>query len=400
MKIRLASIILIMAVIVIPLFVACAKQAAPEEVETKGEIVVGLIDDLSGPLAGLATGYKDGIVDSVRYINEDQGGISGHQLRLVIIDYKLDSTLATSGWGRLKSDGAAVVLSSTGGAATVLHELPNKDRISFVTWTGTMEQLFPKEPSFYFGCTPATIGQFESAFKVMQKEWTDEGKSGTPKIGLDFISVGNYPKIWNKAAQMAASELGWETLATFTSIAPVDVTTQVLQMKEFGADFMFIASTEQATIAWFKDMERQNFSPVVYGGSGLASTELWNALGETVAGATAWQVVAQWIETDVPGVKLMHELNERWHPDVIAVDQAGYENLDGDAVRVALETINDYDPMQMGIGYTWTPTDHQGLHGCKWYRWTTDGTLEPVTDWDIWEPLPEEQRTDSWWLKD
>jgi branched-chain amino acid transport system substrate-binding protein len=420
MKIRLASIILIIVVIGIPLFAACAKQAAPEEVETKGEIVVGLIDDLSGPLAGLATGYKDGIVDAVRYINEDKGGIAGHQLRLVIIDYKLDSTLATAGWARLKGDGASVVLSSTGGAASVLHPLPDKDRIAFVTWAGTMGQIFPREPSFYFGCSPVTVGQFESGFKLMQQEWTDKGKSGTPRIGLDFISIGNYGKIWNKAAQMAANKLGWETMATFTSLAPVDVTTQVLKMKDFGADFMFIASTEQATIAWFKDLERQNFRPVVYGGSGLASGELWNALGETIAGATAWQVVAQWTETDVPGVQLMHELNERWHPDVTwrpghysrgfadfravaegvrrAVDEAGYENLDGDAVRGALETIKDYDPMEMGLGYSWTPTDHQGLHGCRWYRWTKDGTLVPVGDWDNWEPLPEEQRTDSWWL--
>jgi len=228
---------LVMALFLIStvLLAACAKQAAPEEAETKGEIVVGLIDDLSGPLAGLATGYKDGIVDAVRYINEDEGGIAGHQLRLVIIDYKLDSTLALSGWGRLKDEGVPVVLSATAGAAVVLQELPQKDRIALVTWTGTLDQLFPKEPSFYFGSCPALMGQSESAFKLMQKEWTDKGKTGSPKVGMDFISIGNIPTIWSKAAQLTAEKWGWEIMITRSSLAPVDVTTQVLQMKNFGA---------------------------------------------------------------------------------------------------------------------------------------------------------------------
>jgi len=169
-------------------------------------------------------------------------------------------------------------------------------------------------------------------------------------------------------------------------------------------------------------LERQNFHPLIFGGSALASKELWNALGEVVVGSTLFQIVAQWTEKDVPGVKLMHELNERWHPEVTwrpghysrgfadflaiaeglrrAVDQAGYENLDGDAMKQALESIRNYDPMEMGIGYTWTPTDHQGLNGVKWYSWTKEGTLVPVSDWDIWEPPIEEQRTDAWWLKD
>jgi hypothetical protein len=82
-----------------------------------------------------------------------------------------------------------------------------------------------------------------------------------------------------------------------------------------------------------------------------------------------------------------------------AVKKAGYEKLTGGDVQQAFETIKDYDPLSMGMGYTWTPTDHQGLHGCRWYQWTKEGTLVPLTGWDVFPPLSPEQRTDAWWMQ-
>jgi hypothetical protein len=117
---------------------------------------------------------------------------------------------------------------------------------------------------------------------------------------------------------------------------------------------------------------------------------------------------------------LARQLNSQWHPDVpwrpghyfrgfagvmavaegmkVAIDNSGYENLTGEVMKSSLEEMRDFDPLDMGIGYTWTPTDHQGLHGIRWYVWTKDGIMAPTSDWYIFEPLPEEQRSDSWWL--
>jgi hypothetical protein len=64
-----------------------------------------------------------------------------------------------------------------------------------------------------------------------------------------------------------------------------------------------------------------------------------------------------------------------------------------------METITDFDP-GIDFGYTWTPTDHTGMPGIRWYEWTEEGMLEPVGPWDTFEPLPQEQRTLKWWLTD
>ena len=71
-----------------------------------------------------------------------------------------------------------------------------------------------------------------------------------------------------------------------------------------------------------------------------------------------------------------------------------------EAMQEAMETISGFEPMKLGVGYTWTPSNHQGLPGIRWYQWTDEGMLIPVSDWDIFESLPQEQRDDSWWLKD
>jgi ABC-type branched-subunit amino acid transport system substrate-binding protein len=227
--------------------------------------------------------------------------------------------------------------------------------------------------------------------------------------------------MFSKNIKMLMDGKGWEYIISRSSIAIADATTQVLQMKQLGCNYVYLYNSESAIIAFVKEFDRQGFFPKITGSSAIASDETWRAVGDLVVGSTMPQFSVQWTETDIPGVKLLHDLNAKWYPAVEsrsshycrgftemlvvaealdrAIEKVGYENLNGDAVQQAMETIRDYDPMSMGIGYTWTPTDHQGLSGCRWYERAKDGTLIPITDWDILPTLPEGQRTDAFWLQ-
>jgi len=76
--------------------VAC-KQQVPPAPEVKGEIVIGHLEGLTGPLAGTGIPYTDGVQDAVRYINEEKGGIQGYKLRSLVIDHKMESAPALGG---------------------------------------------------------------------------------------------------------------------------------------------------------------------------------------------------------------------------------------------------------------------------------------------------------------
>jgi hypothetical protein len=149
---------------------------------------------------------------------------------------------------------------------------------------------------------------------------------------------------------------------------------------------------------------------------------MWSAVGESIAGSTFYIFSPQWSDTDLPLVQLCHDLESEWNPEVTfrpphylrgfadtmaiegAIDKAiqtvGYANLDGNAMKEAIESLRDYDALGYGIGYTWTPTDHQGIHGVRWYRWTDKGVMEPaMKGWDVFKSLPQEQQTNDYWIK-
>ena len=399
------------------------KQAEVVDTDAgKGEIVVGYLEDLSGPLAATVGPQKDGGLDAFRYMEEEKGGILGHPVRTVVIDFKMDSALAMSGWDRLKDEGAVLVLSGASAAAPMIVNACEQDRIVVLGSSSDADNLFPKQPSFYFSTFPHLYGAFDSMCDLVEKDWAKKGEGRTPRIGFDVIALGSYQRVFGKAGKLVAEKRGWDYIITNTSIMPASVATQVLQMKEFDPDYAFLCGSSPAIVTWFKDMDRQDFHPVIFGTLTLGDPETWRAVGDLCIGSIFYQHGPQWSDTDLDGIKLLHDLNARWHPDVEsrpgvyprgfahamavseaikrAIENVGYENLNSEAIRPAMETITDFDPMGWSAPYTWTSTDHQGTTGCLWYKWAEGGTMVRASDWISYEPLPQEWRTTAWWLKD
>ena len=422
MKSKLIPVASLLLAIILVLPVACARETTPPEpgAEPKGEIVIGFLDDLSGPTGGITTPTVDGEKDAIRYVNEEMGGILGHPLRTIVIDYKMDAALLSSGWDRLKNEGAPIVMSYLGGLPGTVA-LSQRDHLPILASALTVDQGYPKEPSYVFGQSPHLAGLTYSTIKLIAEDWAKRGKTDTPKVALDIILWPSVKDIYTKAAKMEMEKRGWDYIITYTTMRPADVTTQVLQVKQFEPDYLFMIDTDTACIAWLKDLERQNIRPVIYGTTNNGSEEVWNAVGELAVGTTFYMNGPQWTETDSPIVSKLHELNSQWYPDVEgrpsfyirgfagflvlaeamkrAVENVGYDNLNGEAMKEAMETINDFEPMGFGTGWTWTPTDHHGMRAVKWYTWTKEGIIVPVTDWIYSDPLPEDQRTNSWWAK-
>ena len=75
-----------LALVAGPLF---AQSKAPPQGVSKDEIVVGSIQDLSGPIAGFGKQVRAGMLLRVDEINE-QGGINGRKLKLIVEDSAYD----------------------------------------------------------------------------------------------------------------------------------------------------------------------------------------------------------------------------------------------------------------------------------------------------------------------
>ena len=416
-------IVLVTLVATLHLLAACAPQEAPPVEEAKGTITMGQMENFTGPVAGSSTSMRDGAQDAKRYINERMGGLNGHPFDIFLLDTKLESTAIITNWDRLENEGMSVVLSTSLGSFPLIPELAQNSHIPLIASSSNdMGMVFPAEPCYTFSTFPAPVTSYDVVCDLIEKDWAEKGETRTPRVGFNLLGMGNFPKLLGKAARMYSEKRGWEHLLVTTSLSPADVTTQVLQMKQFGADYIYHIATESAIIAWIKEVDRQNFHPVMYGNSTVGGEVIRDATGNLCDGFRFYLLAPLWTDTDEPIIDLLHELNAEWHPEVNfrtsdytrgfghafvaaealkrAVENVGYENVDGEAVKEAMETINDFRPPGQRTGYTWTPTDHQGVHTSRWYQWTEEGLHEPITDWMRFPTLPMDQRTQAFWMQD
>ena len=419
------GLIFMVVLLGLPLVVACAQETSPPPTaeEPKGEIVFGMLEDLSGPLAGVSVEWVDGIKDCVRYINEEKDGVRGHKLRHTIFDFKYESALAISGWDRMKNENAVVITSGAGQGAPVIYNAADDDHIPLLVSAGaTMGQIYPTEPSYLFANSVHPRVIYISLVELIEEDWKQRGNAGSPRVAFEVLNFGNSGRIWSKCAKVAVEPKGWEYIITRTGLKPADVTTQVLQMKQFNPDYVHLMNTEEPVVAFLKEFERQNFHPATFALYTVSSKNVWDSVGELAVGIPFDTRSPQWWDTDNEGIVLARELNAKWHPEVTfrtglylrgffgftaaveamgrAIDTVGYENLDSEAVKEAWETLLDFEPMGSGIRYTYTPNDHRGIQGIMWHQWTKEGAIEKVQDWFIPGPMPEEQRTDEFWLSD
>ena len=409
----------LMIVLLVATFTTTAA-AKPAINPSLSKITIGLMDDYTGAFAGLCRDRRDGLLDYVKYLNDELGGIQGHEVAVKVFNNKLNPIQALLGWDTLRDAGAPVIVSWLSVFIPPVWQAAQKDRIPLFTSAGHFGLVYPKQPSYYFARAPQVAALFQSTFDLIAQDWAKKGKSGTPKVGVDVMDATTMPKMARKIVAFQNKKRGWQNVTfTTTSRAPADVTTQVLTMKNAGVEYLHIVGTGVSSIAWIKELDRQNFHPMVFGNFSFAENT-YKATGNLGIGIVSYQVNAQYTDTDLPLIKLSHKVNAIYHPEITtrngdyvggftdaaavfhvldkAVTAAGSAKVTGQMVKTAFETTRNFDP-GIGAGYTWTPNDHQGFPAIRWYKYVGGGIMSPVTPWVTFEPLPEEQRTDAFWMK-
>jgi hypothetical protein len=66
--------------------------------------------------------------------------------------------------------------------------------------------------------------------------------------------------------------------------------------------------------------------------------------------------------------------------NICHIEEVGYENLDGRAVKEAFYSIKDFDPHHIGRPVTYTREDNRGSPRVRIYE-IRDGRVVPASDW-------------------
>ena len=384
--------ILAVALTALLLFTACAPAPHAEEEKV---VEIGMIAALTGaPSALIQYAYRN-LVDYLRY-SEEVGipGVSlphGVSIELLWADSAFEVPRSISAYERMMERNVVCFYLPSPVEAEGLETRLERDEVPAFTMSLTEALMYP--PGCIFAIYPTESEKFAVVADWIMKNWQEERPPRVAFIGTDTPS-GRSAEVMG--AEYAES-IGIEMLPfEIVPYMPLDTTPQLLRLHERGADFVYLTAIWTTALPVMKDAQRLGLTDKMhFGGYENSQAVPLVELGPAAEGYFAPRA-APWYE-EVPLLIDMH-MKYRGKIDTegdaaatllfasamieairIAIEEVGYENLDGSAVKEAMYSVKDFDPL--GIKkITYTPEDHRGSATVRMYQ-VQGGDVVPVTDW-------------------
>jgi len=240
---------------------------------SKSEIVIGSIQDLSGPIAGFGKQVRLGMMLRVDEINE-QGGINGRKLKLIVEDSAYDPKKAVLAAQKLVNQDKIFIMVAHLGTAQNNAAMPvqfEKNVINFMPVTAAREMYEPFHRLKYSFAVP----YYDQMMLMAPKMAKEKGAKKVCTIyqddefGLEVV----------RGAEAGLKTIGME-LAEKTSYkrGATDFSSQVARMKAAGCDMVILGTIIRETIGTIAESRKTGFTPTFLGSS-AAYTDLIHKLG-------------------------------------------------------------------------------------------------------------------------
>jgi len=392
---RVGIAILAIALAALLLFTACAP-GPPAEKEKVVEI--GMIAPLTG---GAASSFQVAVKQWDNYLrNFEEKGVPGLSLppgvtiEPIWLDDAGELARGISVYNRLLERGVPMVVVGWISTLETLKPRFEKDQVPAIACGVTDAMMYP--PGWIYGFYPTESERFAILCDWIMENWRGERPPGSGFIGPDLA--------WGRACEVTGAEyarsIGIEMLPMeLVPVVSLDSSVQLLRLADGGADFIYITTYWSSALPIMRDAERLGLTEKIrFGGyENSQAIELIEALGPAGEGYFATRAYPWYKEVPALADMLVSRdgrldavtadgaLNLLLLPTTIeairrAVEEVGYENLDGRAVKEALDSIKDFDPHGIGKTITYTPEDHRGSATVRIYE-VQGGEAVPVTDW-------------------
>ena len=258
---------LMAALMVAAMFTGCSSSKPATETTaaaaaaTAGTVKIGM----SGPLTGGASAYGLAVKAGMEVAVEEINAKGGLQIEFNAQDDEADGEKAVSAYNVLKDWGMQVMAGqvTTGSALAVAPE-STADNMFNLTPSASAESLALSGANIFQMCFTDPHQGASAAELVSTKAL------GT-KVGVIYDSSDDYSSGLYKGFSDKAAELGLEIVATtsFTADNKADLSTQVTQCQDAGADLVFlpIYYTEAAQILSYAN--KIGYAPKFFGCDGM-----------------------------------------------------------------------------------------------------------------------------------
>ncbi len=253
--------------------IAAPAAWAQNQGVSKDEIVLGSIQDLSGPIAGFGKQVRLGMMLRVDEINE-QGGINGRKIKLIVEDSAYDPKRAVLAAQKLVNQDKIFMMVAHIGTAQNNAAMPvqfEKNVINFMPVTAAREMYEPFHRLKYSFAVP-----YYEQMRVMLPKLVKEKNA---KKVCSIYQDDEFGLEVQRGAEVGLKSINVEMAEKTTyKRGATDFSSQVAKMKAAGCDLVVLGTIIRETIGTIGESRKTGFNPIFLGSS-AAYTDLIHKLG-------------------------------------------------------------------------------------------------------------------------
>ncbi len=250
-----------------------APALAQQQGVSKTEIVVGSIQDFSGPLAGYGKQARNGMLLRAEELNE-QGGVHGRRIVLKFEDSGYDPKRAVLAAQKLVNQDKIFIMAGHVGTAHNLAAMPvqfERNVINFWPLTAAREMYEPFHKLKYSFAVPY-YEQIRVMLPLLAKE------KGAKKICVHYQDDDFGMEVL-KGAEAGLKGMGAElTEKTSFKRGATEFSSQGAKLKAAGCELVVLGTIVRETIGTIGESRKTGFNPTFLGSS-AAYTDLIHRLG-------------------------------------------------------------------------------------------------------------------------
>jgi len=392
---KLSLVLASLLIMITPVLVSGCGQA-------EAALKVGLSIPFTGPAAEKGRPMGDGVLDCIKYINEELGGVEGIPIEVVWRDTQYDSARAANFVNEFIDQGCLFFTTCASKEMAASMEIANRNDFPGFTVFSSPVCIHP--PEHIYAQMP-DYGDSWAAFAKYYMENIWEG-TGTPRMALHLLNNPTGSGA-NDAARALADELGIEIVAVeehaATTISEIESLSRI---KSANPDVLFISSTPQPTSIILKNARELGITPGVTVGCGHASftQALIDLAGDSAEEVYGVFPTVNWGD-DVAAMDKMTEYCQEYHPDDygnmdyitcwaegliiaeilrLAVEHVGVDNIDQLTPQIVEEygfkALNNFDPGGLHGPVSYSEGDNRLAKAVRVFQ-VNDGEMVPQTGW-------------------
>ncbi len=378
---------------------APAEEAAPAEEMAAEPIKIGAIFDLTGPTSDVGTPYAEGIQGYVQWLNEN-GGVNGRPVELLFQDYGYKVDVAEQLYSQFVNEGIVAFQGWGTGDTEALRGRIAADEIPFMSASYSAVLGNPEEAPYNFLVGTTYSDQMLIALRWALEDWAAKGNADAPKV-----AVLHHDSPFGRSPVPDGEAFAQANGMAFTAIAmprgATDLTPELTQAREFGANYIVIQNVSSPAALLLKDKQRLGMDDVQVICLNWCADEILVNLAEGTAEGVVGTLPFAPPTEDVPGLQNPRDFlaaqgqdldeiglhyGQGWWTMAVMVEggiqrtlEAGME-LTGPNIKASLESLQGFDTGGVTAPISYSAEDHRGNRSLRIFQ-VQDGQWKAITDY-------------------